>query len=343
MIERTADTRAVRTVVSGPMRVVVTGAAGRLARVLLPRLCADPAIERVVAIDRVRIGFGHPKLVPVIGDIGDAATHGHLDGAAALVNLAAVLLRGRTRIEAMRATNVDATKALLAAALERRVPAIVHLSSAAIYGNGEDLAESAPLAPLPGFRYAEQKAEVEAWIARELPSAVVLRPVAILGPNAQPLLRRLFAAPCYLRVPDPQPRFQCVHEDDVADAIMLALQRACGGPSRASRLPQASNASDASGAFNLAAPSAFALRDLALARHPHAPAIAPGVARAMLALAWVLARWGGEPGWHRGIERSLTVDCARAERVLGWRARHEDWRAIAGAAGQSRNRSMPAG
>src|SRR5574340_267645 len=117
MAERAADTRAVRTAVSGPMRVVVTGAAGRLARVLLPRLCADPAIERIVAIDRARIGFGHPKLVPVVGDIGDAATHERLDGADALVNLAAVLLRGRARVAAMRATNVDATKALLAAAL----------------------------------------------------------------------------------------------------------------------------------------------------------------------------------------------------------------------------------
>lgn len=316
------------------LRIVVSGAAGRLARVLLPRLCADPAIERIVAIDRARIGFGHPKVVPVIGDIGDAATLERLDGADALVNLAAVLLRGRTRVAAMRATNVDATKALLAAALERRVPTIVHLSSAAVYGGGEDLAESAPLAPLPGFRYAEQKAEVEAWIARDLPSAVVLRPVAILGPNAQPLLRRLFAAPCYLRLPDPQPRFQCVHEDDVAHAVMLALQRARTG------MPAASDMSEASGAFNLAAPSPFSLRDLVLARHPNAPAVAPGVARAMLALAWLLARWGGEPGWHRGIERSLTVDCARAERVLGWRARHADWRAITGAAGE--DRSMPA-
>ncbi|HEX8738615.1 MAG TPA: NAD-dependent epimerase/dehydratase family protein [Casimicrobiaceae bacterium] len=316
------------------MRVVVSGAAGRLARVLLPRLCSDPAIECVVAIDRARIGFGHPKLVPVIGDIGDAATHGRLDEADALVNLAAVLLRGHTRVAAMRATNVDATKALLAAARERRVAAIVHLSSAAVYGNGEDLAESAPLAPLPGFRYAEQKAEVEAWIARELPSAVVLRPVAILGPNAQPLLRRLFAAPCYLRLPDPQPRFQCIHEDDVAHAVVLALRRAH------TRVSGAPGGSGVSGAFNLAAPSAFALRDLALARHPRALSIAPGAARAMFALAWTLARWGGESGWHRGIERSLTLDCARAERALGWRARHADWRTITGVAGI--DRSMPA-
>lgn len=299
------------------MRVVVTGAAGRLARVLLPALCADPAIGRIVAIDRVPVELAHAKLEPVQADIGGRAIDARLDGADALVNLAAVLLRGRTTERAMRETNVEATKALLAAAAQRRVPAIVHLSSAAVYGNGENLAEAAPLAPLPGFRYAEQKAEVESWVARELQRAIVLRPVAILGPNAQPLLRRLFAAPWYPRLADPQPRFQCVHEDDVAQAVALALRAARDG---------------AAGAFNLAAPSSFSLHELATARHPHARAVAPGVARALLAVAWKVARWGGEPGWHRGIERSLTVDCARAERTLGWRPRHTDWRAITGAA-----------
>lgn len=298
---------------AGTVRVVVTGAAGRLARALLPVLCADPLVDRVVAIDCAPVEFRHRRLEAVRGDIGDPATLARIEGAGALVNLAAVVLRGRTRETAMRTTNVDATKALLAAAARLRVQAIVHLSSAAVYGNGEDLAESTPLAPLAGFRYAEHKAEVETWIAREGPRAVILRPVAILGPNAQPLLRRLFAAPCYLRLPDPQPRFQCVHEDDVAQAVMLALHAARRGEA---------------GTFNLAAPSSFSLKELVTARHRHAAAVAPGVARAMLAAAWTVARWGGEPGWHRGIERSLTVDCSLAGRMLGWRPRYADWRAI---------------
>ena len=296
-------------------RVVVTGAAGRLGRALLPVLCAHPEIGSVVAIDRAAVDFAHPKLEAVQGDIGEPAIGVRLEGAGALVNLAAVLLRGRRSEAAMRATNVGATQALLAEAARRRLPAIVHLSSAAVYGSGENLGEAAPLAPLRGFRYAEHKAQVEAWIAHELPRAIVLRPVAILGPNAQPLLRRLFAAPCYLRLPDPQPRFQCVHEDDVAAAVVRALGAAHNG---------------AVGAFNIAAPSSFTLRELATSRRPHAPAVAPGIARAMLAIGWTVARWGGEPGWHRGIEHSLTVDSSRAARVLGWRARYTDWREITG-------------
>lgn len=299
------------------MRIVVSGAAGRLAQALLPALCADPAVRRVVAIDLVPIGFAHPKLEAVIADIGDATTLPHLDGADAFVSLAALLLRGRTSVATMRSINVDATRVALAAADRRGVGAIVHVSSAAVYGGGENLAETAPLAPLAGFRYAEQKAEVEAWIARDLRRAIVLRPVAILGPHAQPLLRRLFDARCYPRLPDPQPRFQCVHEDDVAHAIVLALAAA---------------RSAISGPFNLAAPVPFSLRELVRARHPRAPSLPPMIVRAMLAVAWGVARWGGEPGWHRGIGHSLTVDCARARALLGWEPHHGDWRTITGAA-----------
>lgn len=294
------------------MRVVVTGAAGRLARAFLPMLCADPAIARVTGIDRMPPAFGHAKFEPVVADIGDRAAHARLRGADALVNLAFVVLRGRLSLNEMRRSNVDATRALLSAAHDAKVGSIVQLSSAAVYGHGTRLAEDAPLAPLPRFGYALHKAEVDAWIAQALPGIAVLRPTIILGPNAQPLLKRIAAAPCHVRLPDPQPRLQCVHEDDVARAVALALTQR------------------ASGAFNLAAATEFSLRELVLARHPHAPGVPLALSRLALGLAWRTTGWGGEPGWFDGITETLTLDCARARTVLGWRPRHEQWREIAG-------------
>jgi UDP-glucose 4-epimerase len=294
------------------MRVVVTGAAGRLAQAVLPGLCADPAIGQVTGIDRVRPDFGHAKFEPVVADIHARAAHARLRGADALINLAFVVLRGRLPLEEMLRNNVDGTKALLSAANDAGVGSIVQLSSAAVYGRGTELAEDAPLAPLPQFQYALHKAEVDAWIAQALPRAAVLRPTIILGPDAQPLLRQIAAAPCYVRLPEPQPRLQCVHEEDVAQAIALAL------------------AHRASGAFNLAAPTDFSLRELVLARHPHAPGVPLALARVALGFAWRATGWGGEPGWLDGITESLTLDCRRARNVLGWRPRHPQWREIAG-------------
>ena len=292
------------------MHVVVTGAAGRLARVVLRRLCENPAVERITGVDRVDTAYRHPRFAARVGDIGDRATREVLRGADALVNLAFVLLRGRMPLAAMAATSVDATIALLSAAADAGIESIVHLSSAAVYGQGTELAEDAPLAPLPRFAYARHKAEVDRFLARALPQVAVLRPTIVLGPNAQPLLKTLLALPFYVRLRDPQPRLCVVHEDDVASAVLLALERRARGP------------------FNLAAPSTFSVRDVVRGRHVLAPGVPLALARVALEVAWRTTGWGGEPGWLDGAGASLTLDCTRARRLLGWQARHEDCNAI---------------
>jgi nucleoside-diphosphate-sugar epimerase len=295
------------------MRIVVTGSAGRLAAALLPKLCADPGVAGVIGIDRLSTLFSHAKFEPVVADIREASARALLHGVAGVAHLAFELLWGRRPLREMERANVDGSQLFLSAAAAAGVPRIVHLSSAAVYGQGSDLDESAPLAPLPRFQYACQKARVERWIAHALPRAVVLRPTVILGPNTLPLLRQLVAAPLYVRLPDPQPRLQCVHEDDVADAIVAALNRGVAG------------------AFNLATPSTFALRELARLRRPRAPGVPLSIVRGAAWLAWRTTGWGGEIGWLDGISATLTLACRRAEVELGWRPRFGDWRDIVAA------------
>jgi nucleoside-diphosphate-sugar epimerase len=281
------------------MRVCVTGAAGHLARALLPELCAASWVESVIGIDRVLPVFRHPKLRPVVCDIAGPEALAAAGRADALVHLAYIVLRGRASQDEMRRVNVAAAQAIIAAAAAGRV---VVLSSAAVYGSGEGVTEQAPLAPLPGFLYAENKAALERWIAVHAVRAAVLRPHIILGPYALPLLRQLAALPVYPRVPDPQPRLQCVHERDVARAILAALR------------------SDAAGAFNLAWSEPFAWRSLARMSHRRAIGLPLAWLRAALWLAWRVGGWGGEPGWLAGAARSLTLDCTRARDELGWTA-----------------------
>jgi len=295
------------------MRVVVSGAAGSLAAALLPRLCADPQVESVLGIDRAACSFRHPKFTARLADVADASAGAALRGADVVVHLAFELFRGRRPLRWMERANVESGKRFLAAALAAGVPRIVHLSSAAVYGPGTDLAEDSPLAPLPRFQYAGQKVAVERWIGRELPHAAVLRPTVILGPHALPLLRRLIASRFYVRLPDPQPRLQCVHEDDVAEAIVAALERRASGP------------------FNLAAPRSFSLRELVRWRHPSAPGVPLAFFRAGARLAWLATGWGGETGWLDGLDATITLDCRRAEETLGWRPRFTEWREIVAA------------
>lgn len=284
------------------MRIVVTGGAGQLARVLLPQLCALREVERVIALDRREPVMTHPKLTTQRVDLLESDLHASFAGADCLIHLAWILERGRLTHGQLHTRTVELGKKIFRAADDAGIKTLIHLSSAAVYGNGIELTEAAPLAPLPGFAYAEHKAEFEAWLAQNLPRATVLRPHVILGPHAHPVLKRLLALPVYPRLPEPQPKLQCVHEDDVADAIVLALN----GPG---------------GAFNLAADDCFDYRCAIQACHKHAIGIPYGIAKIGLVAAWTLFGFGAEPGWIAGMRADLTLDCSRAREVLGWQPR----------------------
>lgn len=286
------------------MKVLVTGSSSCLAQALLPVLCAHPAISAVTGADLRPPRFHHDKFRAWQLDIRDPQVTLLLAGNDALVHLAFVVLRGRMRARSMEQINVAASLALFDAARRAGIKRLVHVSTAAVYGSGEALKESAPLNPLPGFLYALHKAELESRLEADIPGCVRLRPHIILGPNAQPLLRRLLHQPFFVSLPDPQPQLQCVHEADVARAILLAVL------------------SDAHGPFNLAAEGCFSFREAVGQRHGASFPLPRAFARVALSAVWRLTGWGGEPAWIEGIARTLTLDSTRARRELGWQPRY---------------------
>jgi UDP-glucose 4-epimerase len=287
------------------MNVFVTGSSSCLAQALLPVLCAEPGVARVTGADLAPPRYAHAKFRAAQLDIRDPGLAALLEGHHALVHLAFVVLRGRMSEDDMFGVNVTGSHKVFHAARRAGLKRLVHLSSAAVYGSGTHVDERAPLAPLPGFLYARHKAHLERLLETEFPECVRLRPHVILGPHAQPLLRQLLALPFYLSLPEPQPLQQCVHEDDVARAVLLALTRDVRGP------------------FNLAVADCFSYRDAVRSRHRFSLPLPRRVARAGLDFAWRRWGWGGEPSWIEGLERTLLLNCRRAAVDLGWRSRHD--------------------
>jgi nucleoside-diphosphate-sugar epimerase len=103
-----------------------------------------------------------------------------------------------------------------------------------------------------------------------------------------------------------------VHEADVAEAIVRALHATTGG------------------AINVAHPRTFSWRSVVRAHAPRAVGLPLGTLSLGLRVACRVAGWGGESAWIAGATQSLTVDCGRASRELGWAAAHDPLPAMAG-------------
>lgn len=281
----------------------MTHGASAFAQVLLPALCAHPAVEAVTAIDAVAPRAAHPRLRTLPIDVRGEGVPALLAGHDAFVHLPPVPPALAQRSEPAEAAVRPAHK-LFHAARAAGARRLVHVSTVAVYGGAIHAHEHSPLNPHPAFAYAREQAHLEQLLAIDFPECVRLRPHLIAGPHADPRLKRALRQPFRVRFPDPQPLFQCVHEDDLIEALLLCLT------------------SEARGAHNIAAEDSFSLDDAIRSRHLVSMRLDPARAATALAFATRRLRWNLDPAWIEIAGSTLLVNCRRAATELGWRPRH---------------------
>jgi nucleoside-diphosphate-sugar epimerase len=304
------------------MKILVTGSASHLAQALLPRLLAHPAVTKVVGLDWRINPLRHPRYRHVLMDMRAAEIEKIMRGMDAVIHLGFVVLQrdlGERRHDRawMRDINVNGSANVFACAARAGVPRLIHCSSAAVY----DLAtpykgaipESHPRRALAGFDYAEDQVAVEDRLDTfeiEHPETQVirLRPQTIVGPHAQPFVNQLLASRFYPKLSDPQPLRQCVHEDDVVQAIELALTTA------------------ARGAFNLAPADSLSFKDSRPLLHRSPLALSLVTIRTLLSLGWKFFRLGTAPSWLPCLHYNLVLHSRRARKELGWQPRYDSVR-----------------
>ncbi len=210
--------------------VLVTGICGRLGRRLARRLHRE---LRVIGIDR-RDFVGRPKDIEHHQiDIRRKKTQDvfRQERLAAVVHLG-IMHDPRASQAEHHSWNVAGFQRLLEYVAQYDVPKMIVLSSANVYGprpdNPQFLAEDAPL--LGGAEFSEIRDLIEVdmlaqsffWKRPET-ETVILRPVHILGSvkNAPSNYLRLNVIPTLMGF---DPMVQAVHQDDVVNAILLALR-----------------------------------------------------------------------------------------------------------------------
>lgn len=223
----------------GFRRIAVTGASGYIGSKLLQRLQREPSVEHVLAMDvrspaealSARVEFLRHDVTSPLGDV--LARH----GIEAVAHLAFVLRPGHGRA-AIRRVNVDGAANVLDACARASVRHILYLSSTTVYGahpdNPDLLTEEAPMRPVKGFQYAEDKVKVERLLAafwKEHPAVTiaVLRACPVMGPQTDNFISRAFTRPVLVGIAGCDPPMQFVHEDDLLDILLRCLLRPVSG------------------------------------------------------------------------------------------------------------------
>ncbi len=242
-----------------PRRVLVTGGAGYLGRLVVGRLVQVPQAYAVTAFDvrEVSCAARLPGVEYAVCDVRSAELTSLLARRRphSVVHLASIVDSAGPRRRAFEySVDVGGTENVLRACLAAEVEQLVVTSSGAAYGyhadNAVPLTEDCPLRGNPEFAYADHKRQVEELLARYRTShptlrQLVFRPGTILGSTTDNPITRLLRGRRVWGLRGCETPFVLIWDHDVAECIVQGIER------------------QAAGIYNLAGDGTLSLADMA--------------------------------------------------------------------------------
>lgn len=225
------------------LHVAVTGAIGYLGRLVLPRLLASPRVAKVLALDLAAPEAEDPRLSFAATDLSRSDSARELTTALrdfradVVVHLAFFTSPVRDAAFAHE-VEVAGTGQVLTACAGAGVRRLVMSSTTLVYGasatNPNFLDEDRPLPERAPSPFVADKIEAEQQVRafrRSHPDlrSVVLRFAPLLGPTIQSPITRYLGGSVAPVLLGHDPLVQCVHEDDAADAVVLAVGAEASG------------------------------------------------------------------------------------------------------------------
>ncbi len=213
------------------MRILITGATGRIGSRLVPRLSERGHAVRVLVRSKEQSEpFQKYQAEAVIGDLLKPETLADaVAGVEAIVHLAA-FFRGASPAEA-QATNLDGTLSLAHAAQISHASRFIYISTNLVYGpgRGRPIREEDQPQPPPGRAYPASKLAAEQELVQlyqGCESELTILRLAFVYGEGDPHLKE---AVDLLRSWPGAKRLQLVHHADVAQSIQLSLAQPQAG------------------------------------------------------------------------------------------------------------------
>jgi UDP-glucose 4-epimerase len=292
--------------------VAVTGVNSYFASTLLPRLDADPQVERVVGIDVTPWKGGCKKVDFHRLDIRSRELGDVLAGVDALYHLAFVVAERHDK-QATHDINIQGTRNVFEASVKAGVKKVVYTSSTTVYGAHADnplaFDESQQLRPNTDSYYSSQKASVERF-ANEFFSAhpeitfTVLRAALAAGPHMKNFFHALYSMPVLALATGAAPLQHFIHEEDLGDALHVALRQ------------------DVPGTFNVGAddavPADWAFHEAGV-RVIRLPS---NVLKALTNAAFTMRLLPAGQGWASLSEHTIFPSSEKFKSATGWKPRY---------------------
>jgi len=291
--------------------VAITGVNSYFASTLLPRLQADPDVDRIIGIDTAPWRGGHAKVDFHREDIRSEKITDLLRGADTLYHLAFVVGEIRDK-EKTRDINVNGSRNVLQAAAEGGVRKIVYTSSMTVYGARRHtplgLTEDAPLARHEDSYYSTSKVEMEGFVAdfaREHPEIIctVLRAALLCGPTIDNMFSRLWSMKIGALPLGRVAHNQLIHEEDMGEALHLAFRK------------------DLPGVYNVTADDAVSTRWCFESAGVKIIPLPQPLLRASANLAFRLGLFPAGGGWASVGEYTIFGSSQRFKDATGWQPR----------------------
>ncbi|MEZ5342736.1 MAG: NAD-dependent epimerase/dehydratase family protein [Acidimicrobiales bacterium] len=211
--------------------LVVTGAAGSVGRRLVANLVADESVERIVALDRLKLSTPSSKVEAVSADLRTADLDSLFAGCQTLVHLAEDNRRSDANLVA------EIISRVLTAANHAAIDHVVVVSSAMVYGAHADnpvpLTEAEMPRPNPEFGFAVAKAaledEVVAWASTAGAVVSILRPTTTLSEREASWVARSLRTATAVRPAGVDPPVQFLHHDDLVTALATVIRTRLDG------------------------------------------------------------------------------------------------------------------